>query len=71
MIGIVENEGINLNLIAIGSCCSGYNEAGFTFFKGMLIGYKTIAYFVSRLTSPPTPLRRRGELDPDCSELFS
>ena len=33
------------------------------FFKRMFIGYKAFGYFGACLTSPPTPLRRRGELD--------
>jgi len=35
------------------------------------MGYKTSAYFAARLTSPPAPLRVRGELDTDTSGLFS
>jgi len=37
----------------------------------MFTGYKTFAYFGARLTSPPTPLRRKGELDSENLKLYS
>ena len=35
------------------------------------MGYKVSACFARRLTSPPTPLTRRGEFDSDNLKLFS